>query len=65
MTESLTKERKDEKVLNDLLAKLPESTYVETNDIERVINLEQEASKNRFRILEDFTENVRKTCVMQ
>ena len=65
MTESLTKERKDEKVLNDLLAKLPESTYVETNDIERVINLEQEASKNRFKILEEFTESVRKTCVMQ
>ena len=65
MTESLTKERKDEKVLNDLLAKLPESTYIETNDIERVINLEQEASKNRFKILEEFAENVRKTCVMQ
>ena len=60
----LAKERKEEKVLNDLLIKLPESTYIETTDIERLINHEQEANKSRFKIFEDFAQSVRTTCVM-
>ena len=54
LTESLAKERKEEKVLNDLLVKLPESTYIETTDIERLINHEFEANKSRFKIFEEF-----------
>ena len=65
MTESLAKERKEEKVLNDLLARLPESTYIETTDIERLINIEQEANKAKFNILQEFAQSVRTTCVMQ
>ena len=64
MTESLAKERKEEKVLNDLLARLPESTYIETTDIERLINIEQEANKAKFNILQEFAQSVRTTCVM-
>ena len=64
MTESLAKERKEEKILNDLLARLPETTYIETTDIERLINIEQEASKSKFNILQDFAQSVRTTCVM-
>ena len=65
LTESLAKERKEEKIINDLLIKLPESTYIEATDIERLINQELEANRSRFKIFEDFAQSVRTTCVMQ
>ena len=54
MMEQLSKERKEEKTINDLLAKLPESTYADVNDIERIINLEQDAFRANYSILTNF-----------
>ena len=65
MMEQLSKERKEEKTINDLLAKLPESTYADVNDIERIINLEQDAFRANYSILTNFIQNVKSECVMQ
>ena len=65
MMEQFSKERKEEKTINDLLAKLPESTYAEVHDIERIINLEQEAFRANYSILTTFIQNVKSECVMQ
>ena len=54
MMEQLSKERREEKRINDLLAKLPETTYAEVHDIERVITMEQESFKANYSIISDF-----------
>ena len=43
--EKLEQERKEEKHINNLLAKLPEQPYPEVDAMENVINKEQEQSK--------------------
>ena len=37
MMEQFNKERKEEKILNDLLAIIPETTYAEVKDLERAV----------------------------
>ena len=62
--EKFTQERKEEKKINDLLAKLSESTYTDIADIERIIGLEQDIFKSNLAILTKFIDNVKNDCAM-
>lgn len=65
MMEQYEKERKEEKLINNLLAKLPDTAYAEVTDVERLINLEQENFKQNFSVMTKFIENVKQECMMQ
>ena len=52
MMEQYEKERKEEKLINNLLVKLPDTTYAEVTDIERLISLEQDAYKANITIFD-------------
>lgn len=65
MMEQYSKERKEEKIINDLLAKLPETTYAEVNDVERIIGHEEETFKTNLSVMARFVEQVKTECVMQ
>ena len=65
MMEQYEKERKEDKLINNLLAKLPDTAYAEVTDVERLINLEQENFKQNFSVMTKFIENVKQECMMQ
>jgi len=65
MMEQYEKERKEEKLINNLLAKLPDTAYAEVTDVERLIALEQENFKQNFSVMMKFIENVKQECMMQ